>query len=59
MGQRVRLPQNDMALFSTTGHLLVLHGVDEAVDALLVEVESLLSLIGQVIRVVHVYEAIE
>lgn len=41
----VWLPENNVALFAATGYLLVPDGVDEAVDTLLMQVESLLGAI--------------
>ena len=40
--QRVGLPEDNVALLTATGNLFVLDGVDEAVDALLMQVECLL-----------------
>ena len=57
--QSVRFPENNVALLSATGHLLVLDGVDEAVDALLMQVERLFGPIVERFKLVHVDEAIQ
>ena len=56
--QSVRLPEDDVALLSTASDLLLFDRVDKAIDALLVEIESLLGLVGKIRNIVHVDEAI-
>ena len=48
-----------MALLSATGNLFVLYGVNEAVDALLMKIESFLLFIVQCIQLMHVDKSIE
>ena len=47
-----------MALLSTASDLLLFDRVDKAIDALLVEIESLLGLVGKIRNIVHVDETI-
>ena len=43
----VRLPEDDVTLFATTCHLLMLNWVNEAVDAFLMKIKSSLLAIGK------------
>ena len=56
--QGVRLPEDDVTLLSAASDLLLFDRVDKAIDALLVEIESLLGLIGEIRNIVHVDEAV-
>lgn len=53
------IPHNDVALLAATGHEAVLRRVDKGVDSLLMEVEGLVLLVGEVLDIVDVDEAIE
>ena len=57
--QRVGLPEDNVALFTAAGDLLVLLGVDEAVDTLLMQVERALLTIVEILQLVHMNEAVE
>ena len=57
--QSVGLPQNDMALLAAARHLFMLHRVDKAVDALLMEVECALLAVVQRLQLVHVDETVQ
>ena len=56
--QGVRLPEDDVTLLSAARDLLLFDRVDKAIDALLVEIESLLGLVGEIRNIVHVDEAV-
>lgn len=56
--QGVRFPEDDVTLLSAASDLLLFDRVDKAIDALLVEIESLLGLIGEIRNIVHVDEAV-
>ena len=47
-----------MTLLSAARDLLLFDRVDKAIDALLVEIESLLGLVGEIRNIVHVDEAV-
>ena len=47
-----------MTLLSAASDLLLFDRIDKAIDALLVEIESLLGLVGKIRNIVHVDEAI-
>ena len=55
----IRLPQNNVALLAATGNLFVLDRVDEAIDTLLMEIESALLAIIQGLKLVHVDETVQ
>ncbi len=55
----VWLPQDNVALHTARGDLLVLSRVDEAVDTLQVKVEGLLRPVVQSLKLVHVNETIK
>jgi hypothetical protein len=55
----VRFPQNDVTLFSATGNLLMLEGVDEAINALEMQVKGVFWTILESLKVVHMDKAIE
>ena len=57
--QSVGLPENDMALLTATGNLFVFDRVYEAIDAFLMQVESSLCLVFELLYIVHVDEPVE
>ena len=59
MLERIGLPEDDVTLLTTTRHLLMLDGVDKAVDTLLMQVESAFRLISQIVEIVHMNETVE
>ena len=57
--ESVGFPENDVALLTAAGDLLVLDAIDEAIDALLVQVERSLGPVVQILQLVHVDETVE
>ena len=57
--QSVRLPEDDVALFTTTGNLLVLLRVNEAIDTLLMQIKRSFLSIVEVLEFMHVDKAVK
>ena len=57
--ESIGFPENDVALLTAAGDLLVLDAIDEAIDALLVQVERSLGPVVQILQLVHVDETVE
>ena len=56
--ESVRLPENDVSLFSATCDESVLCGVHKTVDSFLMEIEGL-SAVLELVQIVHVDESIQ